>query len=55
MYMNREAESYAIKAQKYLEEAKDYKNSSDITYQEQRKQTLILGSIAASLIALAKK
>lgn len=46
---------YIDKAERYLEEGRDYESLSDVTFAEQRKQTLILGSIAASLIALIKK
>lgn len=45
---------YLEKAERYLEEAKDFESAYGFSV-EDRKQTLLLGSIAASLIALAKK
>lgn len=42
---------YIDKAERYLEEGKNYSNDE----QYDRAELLILGSIAASLIALAKK
>jgi hypothetical protein len=45
------------KAERYLQEAKEIKanNTDNWQYENTSKQTLILGSIAASLIAIAKK
>ena len=53
--MNQESKLYTDKAEKYLDEAKNFESLSSPEFQEVRKQTLILGSIAASLIALNKK
>lgn len=44
---------YIDKAERYLEEAKETVQGYEI--EEARKHTLILASIASSLIALAKK
>ena len=56
--MSQESKLYTDKAEKYLNEAKqtyDNRYSNQTVMREERKQTLILSSIAASLIALSKK